>query len=89
MSNRFTPRLINKPTPSIDAEPDMQYVSVKDAAEQMCVCAATIRRLCAERRLTHIAIPGKKKKIIRIPQSALNTFFKEHTHAGQHDQEDA
>jgi excisionase family DNA binding protein len=54
-------------------------LTIKQAAERLNVCQATVYDLCARRKLAHVRIGGSGRGTIRIEEADLDAFVREAT----------
>ena len=57
----------------------MPLLTIKQAAERLNVCPATVYDLCTHRKLRHVRIGGSGRGTIRIDESDLEAFVREAT----------
>jgi len=53
----------------------MPLLTIKQAAERLNVCPATVYDLCAQRKLRHVRIGGRGRGTIRIDEADLEAFL--------------
>ena len=53
----------------------MSLLTVKQAAQRLNVCPATVYDLCARRKLRHVRIGGSGRGTIRIDEADLEAFI--------------
>src|SRR5262249_58140834 len=57
----------------------MPLLTIRQAAERLNVCPATVYDLCAQRKLRHVRIGGSGRGTIRIDEADLEAFVREAT----------